>query len=89
MREAINLIDFLPSPRCCRQSNFLVPRIIDGIKSLKECQAIDEIKPFPTGRLQVANDEVYLIGSSSNVRVESAWPDLGIGSEFKGHLEIA
>lgn len=60
--------------------------IIYRVEPLEECVAVDEVKPFTTGRANVVNDEIYGAATTTKISVERTRPDLGVWGESVGFL---
>lgn len=56
------------------------------VEAFEERVAVNEVKPFATGRTNVANDEIYGVDATINVGVERTRPDLGVRGESVSFL---
>ena len=70
------------------QTNSLVGGINYDIEALEESIAVDDIEALTRGRAEIIYDEIDPAGSPTDLSVEGTGPDLSVGSQFKGGLQI-
>ena len=57
-----------------------------SVEALKEGEAVDEVETFTGRRANAVDDEVNVVGRSSDYGVEGTRPRLSIGSELERRL---
>ena len=66
---------------CSSQSDTLVGSVEDGVESLEKSLAIDEVKSLTTWRPNVGNNQINVVGNTTNQCVEVTRPDLSVRSQ--------
>jgi hypothetical protein len=70
------------------QTNSLVGGINYDIEALEEGITVDDIEALTRGRAEIIYDEIDSAGSPTDLSVEGTGPELSVGGQFKGGLQI-
>ena len=65
---------------CSSQSDPVVGRVVDRVKSLKEALAKDEVQSRSRIGADIRNNRINATGGTTNKSVEVTRPDLGVTS---------
>lgn len=68
------------------KADALVGSVKDRVKAFEETKPVDEVKAFATWGTDVVDDEVDAATKSTDLSVEGAGPQLGIGGELESGL---
>ena len=68
------------------KTNTLIGGIVDGIEALEEGHTVDEVETLTGVRTEIADDQVDVASSTTDLGVEGTGPDLSIGGQLKGSL---
>lgn len=70
----------------CGKTDLGVRGIEYRVEALEESVAVDEVETLATGRAEVVDNEVDVVGGTTDVGVERTRPDLGVRGESVGVL---
>ena len=74
------------SEPCCCQSDPLVGSVVDRVESLQTGLTEDEVHSRSTLGANVLNNQINLILSTTNFRVQGTRPDLSVRGQFEFNL---
>ena len=60
--------------------------IVDRIEAFEEGHTVDEVETLTRGSAEIADDEVDVTSSTTDLGVEGTGPDLSVGGQLKGSL---